>query len=50
MGALPEHRIGDLVHTAHTLVRNFLNVLPDPAWVKDTAGRYVAVNPAYTRR
>lgn len=50
MGALPEHRIGDLVHTAHTLVRNFLNVLPDPAWVKDTAGRYVAVNPAYTSR
>jgi len=50
MGALPEHRVGDLVHTAHTLVRNFLNVLPDPAWVKDTAGRYIAVNPAYRAR
>ena len=50
MGALPEHHVGDLVQTAHTLVRNFLNVLPDPAWVKDTAGRYIAVNLAYRAR
>lgn len=50
MGALPEqHEHGNLVRTAHTLARVFLNVLPDPAWVKDTAGRYVAVNPAYRK-
>ncbi|MGQ0523404.1 MAG: putative bifunctional diguanylate cyclase/phosphodiesterase [Betaproteobacteria bacterium] len=49
MGALPQQHVGNLVKTAHTLARNFLTVLPDPAWVKDTAGRYVAVNPAYKK-
>jgi diguanylate cyclase (GGDEF)-like protein/PAS domain S-box-containing protein len=50
MGALPEQlEHGNLVRTANTLARTFLNVLPDPAWVKDTAGRYVAINPAYKK-
>lgn len=47
MGALPEqHQHGPLVSIARTLARTFLNVLPDPAWVKDAAGRYAAINPA----
>lgn len=31
--------------TAHEL----LDALPDPAWLKDTDGRYIAVNPAYRK-
>jgi diguanylate cyclase (GGDEF)-like protein/PAS domain S-box-containing protein len=50
MGAVPEQQEqGGLFRIAHTLARTFLNVLPDPAWVKDTAGRYVAVNTAYQK-
>ena len=50
MGALPEqHTQGDVVSIARTLAQSFLNVLPDPAWVKDTAGRYAAINPAYRK-
>jgi len=49
MGALPEQQHGKLVSTARTLARVLLEVLPDPAWVKDAAGRYVAVNPAYEK-
>jgi diguanylate cyclase (GGDEF)-like protein/PAS domain S-box-containing protein len=50
MGAMPEQQEqGSVLRTAHTLARTFLNALPDPAWIKDTAGRYVAVNPAYTK-
>ena len=30
-----------------TLALTLLNAMPDPAWIKDTDGRYVAVNPAY---
>ncbi|HET7595941.1 MAG TPA: EAL domain-containing protein [Burkholderiales bacterium] len=47
MGALPEQ--GKLFSTARTLARTLLHVLPDPAWVKDASGRYLAVNPAYSR-
>jgi len=46
MGALPEQQ-QQVVNTARTLARVLLDVLPDPAWVKDTAGRYVAVNTAF---
>lgn len=50
MGALPQQEEqGGLFRTAQTLARTFLNVVPDPAWVKDTAGRYVAVNSAYQK-
>ena len=38
-----------LFSTARTLARTLLHVLPDPAWVKDASGRYLAVNPAYSR-
>lgn len=31
---------------ARTLARTLLNAIPDPAWVKDAEGRYLAVNPA----
>src|SRR5688572_369905 len=48
MGALPEQgQHASLVSIGRTLARALLDALPDPAWVKDTAGRYVAVNPAY---
>jgi diguanylate cyclase (GGDEF)-like protein/PAS domain S-box-containing protein len=30
-----------------TLARTLLSAMPDPAWIKDTEGRYVVVNPAY---
>lgn len=50
MGVLPQHEEqAGIFRTAHTLARAFLNTLPDPAWVKDAAGRYVAVNPAYQK-
>jgi diguanylate cyclase (GGDEF)-like protein/PAS domain S-box-containing protein len=50
MGAVPEQEVqGGLLRTAHTLARTFLNVLPDPAWIKDAAGRYLAVNAAYKK-
>jgi len=50
MGAVPEQEEqGGLFRIARTLARTLLNVLPDPAWVKDTAGRYVAVNTAYQK-
>lgn len=35
--------------TAHTPARELLDAMPDPAWIKDAEGRYVAVNPAYQR-
>ena len=49
MGALPEQHQEKLVSTARTLARVLLDVLPDPAWVKDTAGRYIAVNTAFRK-
>lgn len=49
MGALPEQHQEKLVSTARTLARVLLDVLPDPVWVKDTAGRYIAVNTAFRK-
>jgi len=38
-----------VVRLALTLYRAFLDAMPDPAWVKDAGGHYVAVNSAFRR-
>ena len=38
-----------LVSLALTLYRAFLDAMPDPAWVKDCDGHYVAVNSAFRK-
>lgn len=50
MNAAPEPiPQGGIIRLAQTLARALLDAVPDPAWVKDAAGRYVAVNSAFRR-
>lgn len=37
----------DIATTARILAQSFLAALPDPAWIKDREGRYLAVNAAF---
>jgi diguanylate cyclase (GGDEF)-like protein/PAS domain S-box-containing protein len=50
MSTLPEEpQPKEGFHALQMLVHSLLDAIPDPAWLKDTAGRYLAVNPAYRK-
>jgi len=49
LGALVQRRRAeDAYREVSEQYEALLNNIPDKAWVKDTAGRYLTVNPAYT--
>ncbi len=48
MGVSPGRAAGENSPRApRNLAHTLLDAIPDPAWIKDAEGRYVAVNPAY---